>query len=158
MVHRPGIIYFLGETTEPTSSRRSSYLRWQRRYSWFSTSYNFPGATISTKYLLLQTTMSGQITDKVNIENGAEFTFVCSKIPFAMSCSTDLQHKDFNVIDLDLVNKMKIPLKQIRVSHRWIFYKKVDLLPGTATSTFISSRRNFWHFLTQTSIFWDNLW
>ena len=60
--------------------------------------------------------MSGQITDKVNIENGAEFTFVCSKIPFAVSCSTDLQHKEFNVIDLDLVNKMKIPLRKIRVS------------------------------------------
>ena len=60
--------------------------------------------------------MSGDITDKVNYENGAEFMFVCSKIPFAMSCSRDLQHKNFNVIDLDLVNKMKIPLKKIRVS------------------------------------------
>ena len=57
-----------------------------------------------------------EITDKQNIENGADFTFVCSKIPFAISCSTDLPHKQFNYIDLDLVTKMKIPLRNIRVS------------------------------------------
>ena len=82
-----------------------------------STSHYFPGA----KYLNIQLSttnfkMSGEITDKINFENGAEFVFVCRRIPFAMSCSRDLQHKNFNVIDLDLVNKMKIPLKKIRVA------------------------------------------
>ena len=56
------------------------------------------------------------ITDKVNSQNGADFTFVCGKVPFAMSCSSDLPHRNFNAIDLDLVNKMKIPLKNIRVT------------------------------------------
>ena len=57
-----------------------------------------------------------QITDKVQIKGGADFTFVCSKIPFAVSCSLDLPHQEHNMIDLDLVNKMKIPLKNIKVS------------------------------------------
>ena len=52
------------------------------------------------------------ITDKVVTQNGADFTFVCGKVPFAVSCSTNLPHKDFNMIDLDLINKMKIPLKK----------------------------------------------
>ena len=56
------------------------------------------------------------ITDKVLTHNGADFTFVCGKVPFAVSCSSDLPHKDSNMIDLDLINKMKIPLKNIRVS------------------------------------------
>ena len=56
------------------------------------------------------------ITDKVVTQNGADFTFVCGKVPFAVSCSTNLPHKDFNMIDLDLINKMKIPLKNIRVT------------------------------------------
>ena len=56
------------------------------------------------------------ITDKVIIQNGADFTFVCGKIPFAVSCSSNLPHRSFNMIDLDLVNKMKIPLKNIRVT------------------------------------------
>ena len=54
-------------------------------------------------------------TDKVIIENGADFTFVCRKIPFAISCS-DLHHGDTNLIDLDLVNKMRIPLRNVRVT------------------------------------------
>ena len=37
-------------------------------------------------------------------------------ISIAVSCSSDLPHKDSNMIDLDLINKMKIPLKNIRVS------------------------------------------
>ena len=56
------------------------------------------------------------ITDRVQTQNGADFTFVCGKIPFAVSCSSDLPHRNFNVIDLDLINKMKIPLKNIRVT------------------------------------------
>ena len=55
-------------------------------------------------------------TDKVIVENGADYTFVCRKIPFAISCSTDFPHGDVNLIDLDLVNKMKIPLRNIRVT------------------------------------------
>ena len=54
-------------------------------------------------------------TDKVNVENGGDFTFVCRKIPFAISCSELLQGKT-NLIDLDLVNSMKIPLRTIRVT------------------------------------------
>ena len=57
-----------------------------------------------------------KITDKVQIRGGADFTFVCSKIPFAVSCSTDLPHQEHNLIDLDLVNKMKINLKNIKVA------------------------------------------
>ena len=49
-------------------------------------------------------------TDKVIVESGADFTFVCRKIPFAISCS-ESYNGDTNLIDLDLVNKMKIPLR-----------------------------------------------
>ena len=55
-------------------------------------------------------------TDKVIIENGADFTFICRKNPFAITCSTDLHHGEVNLIDLDLVNRMKIPLRNIRVT------------------------------------------
>ena len=55
-------------------------------------------------------------TDKVTTQNGADFTFVCGKVPFAVSCSSDLPHRDFNAIDLDLINKMRVPLKKIRVT------------------------------------------
>ena len=54
-------------------------------------------------------------TDKVIVENGSDFTFVCKKIPFAISCS-NLHQGDTNLIDLDLVNKMKIPLRNIKVT------------------------------------------
>ena len=56
------------------------------------------------------------ITDKLLTQNGADFTFVCGKVPFAISCSSDLPHRSSNLIDLDLINKMKIPLKNIRVT------------------------------------------
>ena len=55
-------------------------------------------------------------TDKVIVENGTDFTFVCRKIPFAISCTSDLPHGDTNLIDLELVNKMRIPLRNIRVT------------------------------------------
>ena len=55
------------------------------------------------------------ITDKVPVKNGADYTFVCGKVPFAITCSSDLNHGGYNYIDLDLVNKMKIPLKNIKV-------------------------------------------
>ena len=57
-----------------------------------------------------------KITDKVQIKGGADFTFVCSRIPFAISCSSDLPHQEDNLIDLDIVNKMKIQLRNIKVS------------------------------------------
>ena len=56
------------------------------------------------------------VTDKVIVENGADYTFVCHKIPFAISCCSDFPHGDSNLIDLDLVNKMKIPLRNIKVT------------------------------------------
>ena len=54
-------------------------------------------------------------TTKVEVENGADFTFICRKIPFAITCS-ELHHGDDNLIDLGLVNSMKIPLRNIRVT------------------------------------------
>ena len=70
-------------------------------------------------YSNLQST-TVMITDKVLTQNGADFTFVCGKVPFAVSCSSDLPHKNFNAIDLDLINKMKVPLKKIRVTRMLI--------------------------------------
>ena len=59
--------------------------------------------------------MSNNIkTDKVVVQDGADFTFVCRKIPFAISCS-EIYHGDSNLIDLSLINKMKIPLRSIKV-------------------------------------------
>ena len=55
-------------------------------------------------------------TDKTIVFNGTDFTFVCKKIPFAISCSSELPHSDVNLIDLDLVNKMGIPLRNIKVT------------------------------------------
>ena len=55
------------------------------------------------------------ITDSVHVKNGVDYSFVCSKIPFAISCSSSLQHGSYNLIDLDLVIKMKIPLQKIKV-------------------------------------------
>ena len=55
------------------------------------------------------------ITDSVPIKNGTDYSFVCGKIPFAVTCSSSLQHGAYNLIDLDLVNKMKIPLQKIKV-------------------------------------------
>ena len=54
-------------------------------------------------------------TDKVVVENGADFTFVCRKVPFSISCS-EIYNGDTNLVDLDLVNKMRIPLRNIRVT------------------------------------------
>ena len=56
------------------------------------------------------------ITDSVPVKNGTDFTFVCGKIPFAISCSSTLQHGAYNLIDLDLVNKMKIPLQKMAMT------------------------------------------
>ena len=56
------------------------------------------------------------ITDKVIVPNGTDFTFVCKKIPFAISCLSDMPHKDANLVDLDLINKMGIPLRNIKVT------------------------------------------
>ena len=56
------------------------------------------------------------ITDKVNVPDGTDFTFVCKKIPFAISCLSDMPYRDANLVDLDLVNKMGIPLRNIKVT------------------------------------------
>jgi hypothetical protein len=55
-------------------------------------------------------------TDKTIVCNGTDFTFVCKKIPFAISCSSELPHGDVNLIDLDLIIKMGIPLRNIKVT------------------------------------------
>ena len=55
------------------------------------------------------------ITDSIQVKNGTDFSFVCGKVPFAISCSSTLKHGAYNLIDLDLVNKMKIPLQKIKV-------------------------------------------
>ena len=65
------------------------------------------------------------ITDKVAVRGGADYTFVCSKIPFAITCSTDLPHAEHNLIDLELVNKMKISLKNIKVKRNILMGKNV---------------------------------
>ena len=54
-------------------------------------------------------------TDVVQVKNGADYSFMCGKIPFAITCSSTLQHGNYNLIDLDIVNKMKIPLQKIKV-------------------------------------------
>ena len=54
-------------------------------------------------------------TDKVRVKGGTDFSFICGKIPFAISCSSTLHHGSYNLIDLELVNKMKIPLQKIKV-------------------------------------------
>ena len=54
-------------------------------------------------------------TDKVSVKGGTDFSFICGKIPFAITCSTTLHHGSYNLIDLELVNKMKIPLQKIKV-------------------------------------------
>ena len=56
------------------------------------------------------------VTDKVEVRHGVDFTFVCSKIPFAVTCASNLHHGAYNLINLDLVNKMKIPLQRIKVN------------------------------------------
>ena len=55
------------------------------------------------------------VTDSIQVKNGTDFSFVCGKVPFAISCSSTLTHGAYNLIDLDLVNKMKIPLQKIKV-------------------------------------------
>ena len=55
-------------------------------------------------------------TDKVNVPEGTDFTFVCKKIPFAISCLTEMPYRDANLVDLDLVNKMGITLRNIKVT------------------------------------------
>ena len=56
------------------------------------------------------------ITDSVPVKGGADFTFICKRIPFAVSCTSTLPTGPYNYIDLDLVNKMKIPLLNIKVT------------------------------------------
>ena len=73
------------------------------------------------------------ITDKVAVKNGADYTFVCSRIPFAVSCSTHLPHEEYNLMDLDLVNKMKIPLQKIKV-------EKISILGQTFRSVGVVSQ------------------
>ena len=54
-------------------------------------------------------------TDKTQVRGGTDFTFVCSKVPFTISCSSELHHGAHNLMDMDLVNQMRIPYKKIKV-------------------------------------------
>ena len=74
------------------------------------------------------------ITDKVAVRGGADYTFVCSKIPFAITCSSELPHGDHNLIDLDLVNKMKIPIKNIKVKRMILLGQNVRYV-GSVSQT-----------------------
>ena len=65
------------------------------------------------------------ITDKVPVKGGADFTFMCSKIPFAVSCTKNLPHGAYNYIDLDLINSMNIPLLNIKVTRMSILGREV---------------------------------
>ena len=60
------------------------------------------------------------VTDKIAVENGIDFSFVCRKIPFAITCSTDFLGYGSNLIDMDLVNKMQIPIRNIKVKRMQI--------------------------------------
>ena len=74
------------------------------------------------------------ITDKVPVKGGADFTFVCSNIPFAVSCTSDLPHGAYNMIDLDLINQMNIPLLNIKVTRMTILGRNVRAV-GTINQT-----------------------
>ena len=51
------------------------------------------------------------ITDSVQVKGGADYTFVCRKIPFAVTCSTDLAPGAYNFIDLDPGQKNLLTLQ-----------------------------------------------
>ena len=65
------------------------------------------------------------ITDSIQVKGGADFTFMCSKIPFAVSCTKNLPHGAYNYIDLDLINQMDIPLLNIKVTRMSILGRDV---------------------------------
>ena len=74
------------------------------------------------------------ITDKIAVRGGADYTFVCSKIPFAITCSTDLPHTEHNLIDLDLINKMKVPLRNVKVKRMVLMGRNVRYV-GSVSQT-----------------------
>ena len=102
--------------TNRRRQRRCSSSWWQQEHSWLQNQSQFPWSYKSFSRQQPTNLYKMVITDKVQTQNVTDFTFVCSKVPFAVSCSSDLPHRNFNAIDLDLVNKMKIPLKNIRVT------------------------------------------
>ena len=63
-----------------------------------------------------------KIMDKEAVLYGEDFTFDCGKIPYTITCFKILLHGVNNLIDLDLVNKIKKPLLNIwlRRSHSWL--------------------------------------
>ena len=74
------------------------------------------------------------ITDSLQVKGGADYTFVCRKIPFAVTCSTDLAPGAYNFIDLDLVNKMRIPLLNIKVTRMCLHGQDVRVV-GAVSQT-----------------------
>ena len=41
------------------------------------------------------------MTDCAPVKGGADYTFICRKIPFAVTCTSDLAPGAYNYIDLD---------------------------------------------------------
>ena len=54
------------------------------------------------------------VTDVVDLSAGAkEFIYVCKKQPFAISCSPYMPKLPETYVDLDLVLKLNIPMKNL---------------------------------------------
>jgi len=103
---------------------------WYKQQSPGDEYFSNPGLTCclsthstSTFYFFLNSTMI--VTDKIPVENGVDYSFVCRKIPFAITCSTDFIGFGTNLIDMDLVNKMQIPIKNIKVKRMQILGQNV---------------------------------
>ena len=74
------------------------------------------------------------ITDKVNVPKGTDFTFVCKKIPFAILCLSEITHRVANLVDLDLIIKMWIPLLNIKVTRMCLLGHNVRWIKATRQS------------------------
>ena len=75
------------------------------------------------------------VTDSTPLEAGIkDFIFVCKKQPFAITCSPYLPKIAENYVDLDLVLKLNIPLKNIqctRLSYAGQFTRIVGQISQT---------------------------
>ena len=74
------------------------------------------------------------ITDCAPVKGGADYSFICRKIPFAVTCTSDLAPGAYNYIDLDLVNKMRIPLLNIKVTRMCLHGQDVRVV-GSISQT-----------------------
>ena len=74
------------------------------------------------------------MTDCAPVKGGADYTFICKKIPFTVTCTSDLAPGAYNYIDLDLVNKMRIPLLNIKVTRMLLHGQDVRVV-GSISQT-----------------------